>query len=345
MSAALVFVIAAATSSPVGLREECAWHGPPAWLTGGCYGAHAGPSGLSVTDDPSEGGSRDGQPAAPGAAASPPLPRFQLDGGFERRRDRFRYRFENPSAFNTRELVDHVFQQRYDADNSWVVVRAAYRSSPGRRWSAEVGLTPQITTFGEDLDTFFNPGNNVIVSGTSGKVSMRSTRAAGWLERTRRNGLIERLGYSYRRDRSKFRTPERRIVTMSNPPSVEETITFDHETTISEVHQWWVGVATSGALAPRWRIIGGVDVAPAVLARLNTLLPEKYPGQDIVFWATGFELAGRAAIVRDGRWPIEASVDLGRTFSYRSSARFIRDSFGVSMTVGFARSPQSNASR
>ena len=231
--------------------------------------------------------------------------------------------------------MDHFFQQRYEADNTWVVVRAGYRPSPPRRWVAEAGFTPEIVTFGEDLDTFYNPGNNVIVSGTSGDVDMWSTRVAGWFERSLRGGLIERFGYSYRRDRSHFHTPIRKIVTTSNPPSVQQSLTSARETTISQVHQVWVGLAKHGALSPQWRLRGDVSAAPATLARLTTILPDKYPGRDIVFWASGFEVAGRLALVRNGRWPLEASIDAGRTFPYRSSARFTRNSLGVTIGVGF----------
>lgn len=268
--------------------------------------------------------------------ASPSEATIQVEAGLERRRDRITYRFENPSNFNTTELVDHFFQQRYEADNTWVVARAGYRPSPTRRWVTEIGFTPEIVTFGEDLDTFYNPGNNVIVSGTSGDVDMWSARMAGWFERTRSGGFIERVGYSYRRDRSHFHTPIRKIVTTSNPPSVQESLTSARETTISQVHQVWVGLAKHSALSPRWRLSGDISAAPATLARLTTILPDKYPGQDIVFWASGFEVAGRLTLARVGRWPLAASVDLGRTFTYKSSARFIRHSLGVSIGVGFA---------
>jgi len=337
VNAALLLAIVAAVGSPADLYQSYTRHGAQALLSSGQV-ARGGASGSPSIGDASQAATLDSQPVAPAPEAVPPAgPTFQLDGGFERRLDRFLYRFENPSTFSTPEMVEHFFQQRYEADNHWFVVRAGYRSSPTRRWSAEVGLTPQIATFGEDLDTFFNPGDNVIVAGTSGEVYMRSTRTAGWFERPRRSGLIERIGYSYRRDRSNFRTPERKIVTMSNPPSVQETITLDHETTISQVHQVWVGWTKRRALSPRWRISGDVDAAPGTFARLNTILPEKYPGQNIVFWASGFELAGRVTISRDGRWPIEASADLGRTFTYLPSARFIRNSLGMSIRVGFAQ--------
>lgn len=276
---------------------------------------------------------------APGESPPPPPsePTFQVEAGLERRRDRITYRFENRSNFNTTELVDHFFQQRYEADNTWLVLRGGYRSSPTRRWVAEVGFTPEVVTYGEDLDTFYNPGNNVIVSGTTGDVDLRSARAAGWLERARRGELVERFGYSYRRDRSHFHTPIRKIVSTSRPASVQESVTFARETTISEVHQVWVGWTKYRALGPRWRLGGDVSAAPATLARLTTILPDKYPGQDIVFWASGFEVAGRVTLARDGRWPIRASVDLGRTFTYQSSARFIRNSLGASIGVGFTR--------
>ena len=262
---------------------------------------------------------------------TPATPVVEISAGVERRLDRFRYRFENPSTFDM-GLVKHFFQQRYSGPRNWFVLRASYRPRRGRPWSGEIGLTPQIVTFGEDMDTFFNPGNNVIVSGTTGDVHMQSFRAAIGFERA--GG---RIRYTYRRDRSKFLLDQLKIVTTSNPPSRVETLIPIRETTISQVHQFWAGWRARRVVSPRWQIHGEIDLSPSTLARLNTILPVKYPGRDIVFWAVGFELAGRVTIVRDGRWPIAASADLGRTFPYRPSARFTRDALGVSVAVGVAR--------
>lgn len=265
-------------------------------------------------------------------AGDKPDPPFELTFGAERRRDRFTYRFWNPSNI-TDVTVDHFFQQRYTADNTWFVARARGRAPRGAVWAAGAGVTPQVSTFGEDLDTFFNPGNNIIVSGTSGVVYMRSARASGWFEPARRRGRL-RLGYAYRRDRSIFRTPERKTVTTTNPPSVVESVTFDHETTVSEVHEMSLGWSARRELPEGWRLSAGGDVSPLVLARLSTALPEKYPGQTIRRATAGVGLAGRIAFRRGGRWPIEAAVDVGRVWPYRRTDRFTRESLGVRIAFG-----------
>lgn len=67
--------------------------------------------------------------------------------------DRLTYRFENPSSFNTPELVPHSFRQHYEGDNHWLLLQATY--GPGRmRWTTDVGVTPETTARGDDYDTF-----------------------------------------------------------------------------------------------------------------------------------------------------------------------------------------------
>ncbi len=38
--------------------------------------------------------------------------------GVEAKRDHFLYHFDNPSSFDTPAPVPHLFEQRYDADNT-----------------------------------------------------------------------------------------------------------------------------------------------------------------------------------------------------------------------------------
>ena len=73
-----------------------------------------------------------------------------VSAGVETTRDRFHYRFENPSSFGTVELVPHEFTQTYWADNQWVALRARFgpvsEEEMGRQ-AAEQGY--QLTCFAE----------------------------------------------------------------------------------------------------------------------------------------------------------------------------------------------------
>ena len=81
--------------------------------------------------------------------------------------------------------------------------------------------------------------------------------------------------------------------------------------------------------------VGCGQAAVAHARQIEVVLPEKYSGRNIVFWTGGFELAGCLTITRDGRWPIVASADVGRTFTHVPSAQYIRRSLGMSIGVGF----------
>ena len=96
----------------------------------------------------------------------------QVLAGVEVRRDRFAYRFENPSSIDTAELVPHFFEQRYNLDNIWAVVTARYVA--GVPWETSVGLTPERRGRASDYDTFFDPDGTVWVSGTTGDALMHS---------------------------------------------------------------------------------------------------------------------------------------------------------------------------
>jgi hypothetical protein len=265
-------------------------------------------------------------------ASSPSLSDASVSVGYDVHRDHVRYEFENPSSFDTPFLVPHKFVQTYIANNQWVVATARYPFL-GDMWETELGLTPTRTTFASDLDTFFNPDGDVIVAGTAGDVSMHALRFAQWSE-GRLWGVPVRAGYVYRRDVADFH-PADRLVTHSKPPSTSRTPINTHETTISQVHEGLIGVWREAAVA-RWLIIGGVDVSPLTTAQLTTILPEKYPGQDIRFRAKVAALAGRLQIIwQRGKWPIAVTANYGRTWSYRSSSQYSRDALQAGVRVGF----------
>src|SRR6185295_12632642 len=86
--------------------------------------------------------------------------------GLETARDRFTYHFDNPSAFDTPQLVPHFFEQRYVSDNLWLAASVRYVAA--FPWETSVAVTLDRTLPATDYDTFFNPDGTVIVSGTSG---------------------------------------------------------------------------------------------------------------------------------------------------------------------------------
>src|SRR5262249_13981979 len=136
-----------------------------------------------------------------------------------------------------------------------------------------------------------------------------------------------RIGYVYRRDVTEFHSTERQL-THSNPPAAFRTPINTHETTISQVQELPIGVSKPLALRPGWLLTAGADFSPIARAQLTTILPEKYPGQEIDFQARIATLAARAQI--DGQiahWPLMLVVAWGRTWSYHESAQFERDSW------------------
>jgi hypothetical protein len=274
----------------------------------------------------------DARVAAQAAPASQSVPDVGVSAGYEIHRDRFRYEFENPSNISTPFLVPHRFAQTYVADNQWFVALARYRLAGGMMQS-EFGVTPDTETHASDLDTFFNPADDVVVSGTDGPVSMRALRLAQWAD-GRLWGLDVRLGYAFRRDTTRF-LPTDRIVTHSNPPSVSRTPIGGNETTISHTHEFAIGVSRQAALSLRWGLAGGADLAPLLIARLTTRLPEKYPGQDILFQAKVSGARGWIEVARMQRkWPIVFTASYGRAWSYTRANRYTRNGLELGARVG-----------
>ena len=269
--------------------------------------------------------------------APPVRPRaaFELSAGVELRRDRFHYRFENPSSFDTAELVPHFFRQSYVADTPWIVVRARY--GVGRQhWATEVAITPDRVTFGDDFDTFRQPGGDVVTSGTRGDVSLRAWRIAQRLVDTGSAYVRLRVGYVYRRDRARFH-PADRVVTHTRPPSETRTFITTRETTIAETHELRFGLERIWRGGAAWALHASVEGAPALVARLTTRLPDKYPGRDIVFVALGGSAALRVGIAGTWRrWTVEASADGERAWSYLGGREFGRTGLGASARAGVA---------
>src|SRR5205823_8507257 len=94
------------------------------------------------------------------------------------------------------------------------------------------------------------------------------------------------------------------------------------------------GVATARPLSSRWRLSVSGDVAPTTVGRLLVQLPDKYPGQDLVFLAKVLAARGSLVLSRDGKWPIYPSVDGGRTWSYHAEDALERTSLALRLALG-----------
>jgi hypothetical protein len=276
--------------------------------------------------------------AAP--TASQPRPglrteRASAEVGVEIRRDRYDCRFENPSKMGTVELVPHFFEQRHVADNAWLVGRVRFGAA-GLLWETEVGLTASAGGQASDYDTFYQPGGNVTVHGTSAGTATRSWQATQHIGLGSWRGTHLRVGYSYRRDRAVFH-PSESTTRQTMPPSITSAWSADRETTVAEMHQVRFGAERGLVVARRWRARAMVDVAPTTLARLSTLLPDKY-AEPAVFTAKGLSLnAGLRLATRVGAMDVAASVNYDRTWSYSGKNGFHRGGIGVSLQIGAAR--------
>jgi hypothetical protein len=60
------------------------------------------------------------------AAIAAPAAAQTVQVRYEHEFGAYRYRFENPSSFDTPQLVPHFFEQKYDTNKDWLVGRVAY---------------------------------------------------------------------------------------------------------------------------------------------------------------------------------------------------------------------------
>jgi hypothetical protein len=253
--------------------------------------------------------------------------------GVEARRDSLRYHFENPSSIDTPFLVPHFFEQTYDASNVWLVVTARY--SAGVRWETSAGLTPQRTVRADDFDTFVDPGNVVLVSGTTGDALARGVLFSQAADVARAGKVQVSLRYRFRWDRFNF-LEGHKTVTRDGLLITSSEVTSP-EMTDSKVHEVLVGLRAASPIAGAWRLAVSGEISPATLARLSVQLPEKYPGQDLVFFAKVLAVSARVALVRAGeRFPIEIALQAERTFSYRSTDQLTRSAQSIRLSAGRA---------
>lgn len=248
-----------------------------------------------------------------GLLAQSPAPSVAVT--LEPRVESFRYRFESPSNFDTVELVPHFFEQRYDTDHLWVGVRGRYRLR-GLAAETTAALTPQTTARADDFDTFFQPGGNIVVTGTTGNASLRAWDVSQRLATAGAGTFSYGIGYSYRRDSARYHEGTRITTTTTPPSELREPVTT-REFVTSHLHQvLWFG---RWRASPAWTL--GVDAAPFALGHLAIELPDKYPGQTLGFRARAAILGAEAAV----HWPVgaigvEIAARANRSFSYSNAA-------------------------
>ncbi len=284
-----------------------------------------------------------GLPAAGQAsAAAPPPPaalgdQGTLTAGWEWRRDRHTYRFENPSRIDGSDLVPHFYEQDYDQDNQWLVVRGRYRGL-GRWWRTEAGLAWWGTGVGSDYDTFYLPDGDTVVYGTTAATALASFSVRQVAELGSAAGVGARVSYGYRRDRADF-APSDSITRHTRPPSEARRFNTDRETTVSEVHEVQFGLARRWAAPSRWVVEVTLDATPVTIARLVTKLPDKYP-DDIVAIAKGFSLAPAFSVDRVfGPWQVGGRLTYAHTWPYGTTNRFTRQWFGAGVVISWRGRP------
>jgi hypothetical protein len=276
---------------------------------------------------------QDASPAAEPAATAVPSasdgPQFLMS--VEARRDRFRYHFDNPSSADTPFFVPHFFEQQYVADNVWLVATGRYTASV--RWETSLGAAPERAVRGDDYDTFFDPGDVVIVSGTTGDAFMRSFLISQRADIGRAGPIQLSLGYRLRWDRFDFQLGHKTVT--RNGVLIAASEETSREMTDSQVHEVLVGFSAASPLGGVWRLAVSGEVSPATVARLSVQLPDKYPGQDLVFVANVVAASARVALVRAGeRWPLDIAMLVEHTWSYRSTAQLSRSAQSVALRVG-----------
>lgn len=257
-----------------------------------------------------------------------------ISAGYEIAYDRFHYFFENPSTFDSPDLIPHNFTQTCWGDNQWAFVSARYRVAR-EVMETTFAITPSRETRGDDVDTFFLRSGDVATSGTSGRVDLRSMRIRQDVTLGTPRGLTWHAGYQYRRDRQEFHARQIKTVTHTQPASSESFPIDGAERTLSETHEVFAGISRTWQ-ASGWRLRARVDASPIVQARLTTILPLKYPGREIVFAAPVFAINPLVTIERGDRWPVALVFAMTRTFGYTDARRFHRHAVTASVSIGRA---------
>lgn len=265
------------------------------------------------------------------ACALPQLAAAQVAVGASFSRDRVLWHFENPSSYDTAELVPHFFEQRYHLDQAWFTARAAYRA--GVDWQTVVAATPLASRPATDYDTFFNPGGVTWVSGTSGDARVHGFVFSQALDLGRAAGVRLTGGYRLRVDRANFLAGER--TDTRNGVLVLRTVVTTREFTTGQQHDIFVAASHEWPVTPRWTARLEGEASPASIDRLAIELPDKYPGRTLVYRTTTAVAAGRLAVSGGhADWPLTLELAGSRSWNYSSTQWVRRSALGVGLSLG-----------
>lgn len=246
----------------------------------------------------------------------------QLSVGVEMRRDRIDYHFDNPSTFDTPDLVPHFFEQHYRVDSPWATTVIAYG-----RWCTSVAAALPRTTTADDFDTFFDPGATW-VSGTTGPARARSFA----VEQSRRVGRVV-LAYRFRFDAFDFGVGHKTVT--RNGELISTSDVTSPEMTRSQLHQLVIAMPYSHAFGARWTLTGQLEALPVILGSLAVQLPQKYPGMTLRYLGGAVGAGGRLGASREaGLWRIAVDADAAGAWRLRQSAAVKLDALGLSVTIG-----------
>jgi len=245
--------------------------------------------------------------------------------------DRATWHFDNPSNIDTAELVPHFFEQQYTLDNIWLGASAAYRA--GAEWRTSFAATPVTQATATDYDTFFDPGGVTWVAGTTGDARMHSLRIGQEVKFGAFGHLDISGGYRVRLDFADFLEGDKTIT--RNGELVSQSIVTTREYTRAQTHEIFVTAAASTAETALWQLRVRGDLAPASVNRLAIELPDKYPGQTLIYRTTNLMTSGRLDVIRGtGRWPLVFTVLGERSWNYGDTQWVRRSSIGAGVSVG-----------
>lgn len=258
-------------------------------------------------------------PAQAQYPASDP-PTFSISLTAARKAEHYRYRFENPTTFNTVELVPHFFEQKYDSDATWLFATARYRLLDGTA-STEIGFGLPTTTIGSDFDTFFLPSGDIVTTGTEGDVRLRSFSIQQRLGLSTWRTWTFGVTIGYRQSRAIFR-PADRVVTHTQPPSVTREFTSDRETTWSHIFESGVTADFTPLSQNGRRLSIAMEALPLTRARLTISLPDKYP-ENISGDAVAFGARGRVTYEQPlARVTIGGAAALDGVWGYQRASKY-----------------------
>jgi hypothetical protein len=122
-------------------------------------------------------------------------------------------------------------------------------------------------------------------------------------------------GYRLRIDAADFLEGDR--TDRRNGVLIARTTVTTRELTTAQLHEVFVAGTVTRDLGPSWQFRLTGELAPAAVSRLAIELPDKYPGQTLVYrTTTGFAGARIEIGQPNRRWPVTVAAAVGGSWSY-----------------------------